>query len=185
FGDVEFPANHVVARANVAVDVDLLDVDALAVIDHKGQIDPPLLVVAVSLRPHRDEGKALPRAFNRHVLDGFFQQFGVVDVAGIHPQLRLQQPRSEPRHIGANVDRAYAVLLSFLDNEGHHETAALRIVFAACRYDAHVDVPVLEIEPAQQLPVRLDPIGVVGIAGLQESQDTCRGGLDHVPEAGG
>src|SRR5262249_43476104 len=64
FGDVEFAANDVVARADVAVNIDLLDIDALSVVDNKGEIDLLRLIVTVRLGPHGNEGEALPRAFD-------------------------------------------------------------------------------------------------------------------------
>src|SRR4029450_20870 len=82
-----------------------------------------------------------------------------------------------------HVDRSDAILLALLDREGDHETVPGGIEFRDRGDDAHVDETVLEVEPAQQLAISLDPVRIVDIAGLQEREKPAGlRGLDDVPE---
>src|SRR4029450_11537852 len=83
-----------------------------------------------------------------------------------------------------HVDRTDAILLALLDREGDHETVPSGIKFRNRGDDAHVDVAMLEVEPAQQLAISLDPVRIVDIAGLQEREKPAGlRSLDDVPEA--
>src|SRR5262249_54058418 len=69
------------------------------------------------------------------------------------------------------------------DGEGDDESPPFRIVLPDCGNDAYIDVAVLEIKPPQQFAIRLDPIRIVDVTGLQECQKSGCRGLDHVLEA--
>ena len=149
----------------------------------KTRLTVRLCGIAGRARPHRRERIAEPRRFDRHVLDRLFDELGVVDVARIGPQLGPQQRRIDRAHVRLHVDRRDAVLLALLDREGDEEAASRRIVFADRRHDADVDEAVLQIEPAQQLPVGLDTVRIVDVVGLQERQQAGLRGLDDVLQA--
>ena len=72
-----------------------------------------------------------------------------------------------------DIHRADAILRALVDREGDDEAFLRRIVFADRRNDAHVGITVLEIEPAQQIAVGLDAVGVVDVGGLQEAEPSC------------
>src|SRR5262249_50818581 len=88
FADIELAADHVVARAEVAADVDALDVRVRALFDGQHEIDEAPLVVAFAAGA--DGGKRIAATGNvdRHVLDGLVDGVGVVDAARLHAQLR-------------------------------------------------------------------------------------------------
>ena len=129
------------------------------------------------------KAKPEPRRLDRHVLDGLFDQFGVVDVTRIGPQLRPQQRRIDRADVRLHIDRCDTVLLALLDREGDEEAAPVRIVFADSRHDPDVDEAVLQVEPAQQFAIRLDTVRIVDVAGLQERQEAGLRRLDDVAQA--
>src|SRR4051812_34482775 len=81
------------------------------------------------------------------------------------------------------VHGADAVLLAFLDLKFDQESSARGIVFRRRGNDAHIDVATLQIKPPQQLPVSLETIRIVDVAGLQEREQRSFGGLDDVAQA--
>ena len=83
FADVEFAANHVIARARVAGDVDAFDIDFRAVVDGEGERDLVRRFVALAVRPHVREGVTQPRQLARDRIDRLFHGAGVIDVAGV------------------------------------------------------------------------------------------------------
>ena len=58
FRQPELAADHLVLGADVAGDVDALDIDLRAFLDVVGQVEDLVLGVAVDARPHVDEGVA-------------------------------------------------------------------------------------------------------------------------------
>ena len=96
FADVELAADHVIARAGVADDIDALDVDLRAVVDGEGDGDLVGRLVALAVRPHVGEGVALARQFARDRVDRLVDRGGVVDVAGVQLDERLQRMRCRP-----------------------------------------------------------------------------------------
>src|SRR5712671_6264942 len=183
FGDIELAPDHVIAGADVAADIDLLDVDARAILDREGEADGVGLRVAISARTHRREGKTLPRRFDRHVLDGLLHRLGVEDLAWRHPQSRAHQSRIQRAHVRAHIHRSNPELLALLDDEFHHEAARSRIELNRRRHDAHVDIAMLQIEAPQQLAVGLDAIGIIDVVALQERQEPRLGRPHHLLEA--
>src|SRR4029450_278929 len=171
FRQVEFAPDHIIARARVPANVDPFDVGALSFRDGEDEIGRAGLCIARRTWAHRREGKALPRGFDGHVLDGFLDRLGIVDVAGIGPQFHSEPRRIEPPDGRLNVDRSDAVLLALLDGEGDYETSPIRVVFSDRGDDAHVDVAVLEIKPAQQLAIRFDSVRIVDVPRLQKCEE--------------
>src|SRR5882757_4501676 len=99
FGDIELAPDHVITGADVAADIDLLDVDARAILDREGEADGMGLRVAISARTHRHEGKTLSRRFDLYVLDGFLHRLGVENFARRYPKPRADQSWIERAHV--------------------------------------------------------------------------------------
>src|SRR5262245_22887614 len=182
-GDVELAANDVVAGAGVAADVDALDVDAGALLEHEGDVDDARLEVAVATPPHLGEGVAALRHFDRDVLHGLFHLIGVVDGARAHAQASAQRDRIDIANVGHDVDAAEAVEVALLDRVGDDEAPLLGIVLRHRGPDADVGVAVLQIEPPEQLAVGLDAVAIVEVVALEEAEDAGLAGLDHVLQA--
>ena len=89
--EIEFAADHIVAGARVAADVDALDIGARAFLDDKRQIDGLGLEVAVAARPHSGKGIAVLGGLDRHRLNAFFNEVGVVDAARAQLELTAQR----------------------------------------------------------------------------------------------
>src|SRR5207237_9627599 len=79
FGKIEFAANHIVAGAGVAADIDALNIGSRTFIHGEGDRNGVLLEIAVTTRADHREGITAPRGLDLHFFDGFFQRFGVVE----------------------------------------------------------------------------------------------------------
>ena len=79
FGKIEFTANHIVAGAGVAADIDALDIGSRTFIHGESDRNGVLLEIAVTARANHREGITAPRGLDLHFFDGFFQRFGVVE----------------------------------------------------------------------------------------------------------
>ncbi len=77
-----------------------------------------------------------------------------------------------------DIDGAEPVAVAFVHGEGDDEAFPRRIIRAGCGDDLGVGKAVLEVEGAQQVAVGFDPVGVVDIGGLEESQPAGLGRLD-------
>src|SRR5262249_4546514 len=163
--------------------VDALDVDARTVLDRVDDVDDLRLEVPITARSDRRERISALGDFDRHVFDSLLDRLGIVDVAGDRPHLAPERVGVNYRNARLQVDDAEPVAVAFLDREGDDEAAAARVVFAHRRYYAHIGEAVLEVEPAQQVPVNLDPVGVVDVVRFQKAQQAGFTGLDDVLES--
>ena len=113
--DIEFAADHIVAGAGVAADIDPLDVDARAVFDGENDVDGMGRQVAVAARA--DHGKRIAAAgdFDRQVLDRLFDRLGVVHVAGAGPEAAVKRLRVNHRDVRLDIDLAEPVARAFVD----------------------------------------------------------------------
>ena len=90
FHQAEFAADHLVEGAGVADDVDLLDIDARALLDVEDQIDGVVVAVARDARMDFGEGIALGAGGVGQRVDRFLHRLGVVDVAARDRHQRAQ-----------------------------------------------------------------------------------------------
>src|SRR6185312_7269318 len=180
--DIELAADDVIARADVAADVDALDVGARALFHDEGGVDRVGLGVAVAARAHIGEGVAAARGLDGHRLDALLHQVGVVDAARAELDLAAHDGRIDRAHVRDDVDLADLVLRALVDGEGDDEALLGRVVLTDRREDSHVGVAVLEVEAAQEVAVGLDAVRIVDVGGLQEAQPVADRGLDHAPE---
>src|SRR6202035_5235775 len=93
FGDVELAPDYVIAGADIAADIDALDIGARALIDDEGNVDGASLRIAVAARANGGERIAAPRYLDGDLLDRLFDRLAVVDVALAHAQDRSQRLR--------------------------------------------------------------------------------------------
>src|SRR6185312_3872915 len=180
--DIELAADDVIARADVAADVDALDVGARALFHDEGEVDRVGLGVAVAARANIGEGVAAARGLDGHRLDALLHQVGVVDAARAELDLAAHDGRIDRAHVRDDVDLADLVLRALVDGEGDDEALLGRVVLTDRREDSHVGVAVLEVEAAQEVAVGLDAVRIVDVGGLQEAQPVADRGLDHAPE---
>src|SRR4029077_17303632 len=183
FGDVEFAPDHVIAGADIAADIDALDIGARALVDDKGDIDGAGLRIAVAARADGGERIAAPRHLDGHVLDGLFDRLAVVDVALAHAHDRPQRLRVDGTDVGLNVGIAEVVDRPFLDRKRDDEALLAGVVFGDGQADLHAGKAVLEEEAADQIAVGFHAVGVVDVGGLQEAQEIGLYGLDHLFQA--
>ena len=182
FRHPELPADDLVQGADVAHDIDPLDVDARAFVDHVGEVD---LAFGVALVGHRlDLGERVAQLADllgqRH--DRVLDLVGVVDLAGVGLQQLPQLPRLEVRHPGFDLDVAEVVALALLHGEGDDEALPVRGQLGDGRAHVEVGVAAGQVEPAQQLLVEGHPIGVIGVVRGEKAVPGGFLGLDHVAQ---
>ena len=141
------------------------------------------LEIAVAARPHHCEGIAAARGLDLHFLDRLLQRLGVVHGADADARPGAQHSGVEIRNRGGVVDGSNAILLSFLDLEGDEKALLFRIVFGQRRHHLHVGITVLQVEAANQVAVRLDPIRIVDVGAAEEAQQIRFTRLDDVAQA--
>ena len=127
FREVELAPDHVVARAGVAADVDLLDVDARPVVDREDEIDSPGLVVAVGARAHRRQTR-IPGARPRSSCPR--RSFRPPRHCRLHrgraaPAI-APAPGSSARTFDTHIHGSDAILLALLDREADDEPGPRR-----------------------------------------------------------
>src|SRR5690606_38419337 len=88
--EVEFAADHIVARARIAGDVDAFDIDARALLHRKNQIDAARTEVTITARMNLGEGVAALGQLHGDELDRLLDQLGVIDVAGLGANVTAQ-----------------------------------------------------------------------------------------------
>src|SRR5262249_46318571 len=80
--EIEFTADHIVARARIAANVDAFDIGACAFFHNERQIYGFGFEVTLTAWPNIGERVALSCRLNSHRLDTFFDEVGVVDTPG-------------------------------------------------------------------------------------------------------
>ena len=183
FGNIELAPDHILPGARIAANIDALDIGPRAFIQEKDDADGTVLRVAVTARAYRGKRVAVLADFDRHVLDGLFDRVAVVDIAPPHAQHMTKRFRIDRADVGLNLHRAEAILLPLLDREGYDESLDRRIILTNRGDDLDVGVTVAQIEAPEQIAVGFDPIWIVNVGGLQETQEIRRGGLDDFLEA--
>ena len=115
--------------------------------------------------------------------DAFFDEIRIVDAAG----LSLSLARKDAGSIACMLDTIStlpnAILRALIDRERDDEALLRRIVFADRRNHAHVGIAVLQIEPAKQISIGFDAVGIVDVGRLQEAEKVALRGLDFVLQA--
>ena len=139
--------------------------------------------IAIAARMHDRKGVTAPRGLDLHFLDRLLQRLGVVNRADIDVREVAERISVERRDRRVELNRADAVLLAFLDLEGHQEALAFRVVFGQRRHHLHVGIAVLEIKAANQIPIGLDPVRIIDVGAAEEAQEIRFARLDDVAQA--
>ena len=90
--------------------------------------------------------------------------------------------RREVSELASDVDGGDPIALALFEGEGDDEAAAVRHELGDGRNDAEVDIAVGEVEPAEQLTVERQPVGIVGVRAGGEAIPRVLDGLDLVAE---
>ena len=170
--DIELAADDVVARAGVAADVDALDVDARAFLDHIADVDGAGRRIAHAGRANLGEGIAAPGHLGGHVGERVLDRLGVVDLPGRGARrCRRSVSGSTSPDARIDVDGADPVLLALLDRDGDDVAAARGVELRVGRKNAEIGVAVLEVVAADQLLVGGEPVGIVDVGVLEEAEE--------------
>ena len=95
FHQPEFAPDHLVQRAGVAGDVDLLDVNARSLLNVEHHVDRVLAAIARDTRVNFSERIALGAGSVRQRIDGFVDQLGVVGASRHDRNERPQAARDK------------------------------------------------------------------------------------------
>src|SRR4029079_12718448 len=170
--------NHIVMSAEVTDYVDALDVYARTLVDHVSNVHDVVHFVAVEARLDLAEGVALLRHGGGQSLDSLLDLVSVIDPAGAGEDVAVDGIDIERGQVGLDVDRAEAVALPLLDGESNEEATTVAIEVGGGRNDACVGITVLHVELPQQLTIQIEPIGVVNVGALEETQQIRLRGRD-------
>ena len=155
FGDAHLPADHLVARLVVADDLDLLDGDRLALLEHVGEIDQPLLGIDGRVRCDVRVCVAL-------VLVDVEQPVHVVLQASLGETLAApggdegEQLFPGYQQVSGDVDLADVERLAFVDGHGDEDVALVRRQLDRGLAELHVDVALIEIQALEHDLVALE-----------------------------
>ena len=130
FAEIEFAPDHVVAGPGIAVDVDALDVKAFALLDRVDQIDQ-LARLPFAAGHHGRERLAGFGQRHRHILDGFVDRIGVINIAGLRVHSIPHCRRINGVHDRFDLDLAEPILRTFVELECQHDAFLGCVV--ACR----------------------------------------------------
>lgn len=172
-GQVELAADDVVAGTGVAADVDALDVDARAVLDHEAEGHLMGGAVALTGRPHLGEGVALAVDLVGDADERLLDILGVVDIANLGADLPVERLAVDAGDTRINGHRADGVLLTLFDGDGDDPAglvAGLDVAGIGVD-DAEVGVAVLEVVAAHDVEVGGDAVGIVDVGGLDEREE--------------
>ena len=117
FGDIEFAADHVTARAGVAVDVDALEIGARALFDRKGHVDAARGGVARTARQRAGKGIAKLGEFRRNLVVALVERGAVELRAGLHVEQAAQFFRIDAVDMAVDGDVAEMIERAFLDRD--------------------------------------------------------------------
>ena len=169
FDQAELAADDAVLRAEVAGDVDALDINLRTFLHVIGDVDRMGVGVALDRRIDLHEGIA---AIAERVADGAdraVDQIGVVPIALARREQRLQHFRVDVFQRVGQVDLAEMVARAFLDGEGDEEARAIGRQLGDRRDDAEIGIALRQIEFAQQLAVIRQAIRIVGVVAREEA----------------
>ena len=166
---LKFAADHLVEGANVADDLDPLDVNLRALLDIEGNVDGMLFPVPGDVRLDFDKGiTAVAEGIRQH-RNRFFDSFGIVPVAGVNSQKRQHRFGGQVLELDVDVDFAEAVPLAFVEGESNDEAVAVGCQFGNRRDHSEIGISLGQVKPAQQLSVVRQSIRVIGIVAAQET----------------
>ena len=168
--------------AQVADDVDALDVDALALVDGVDEIDRMVGVVAIGARPDAGEGIATLGHLQRQRLGGLVDVGRVVDLPRNGQQVAAVLLRPDRRQRALDAHVAESVELTFLDRVGDEETRPVAVDLGVAGDHAHVGVAVLQVVLPQQLLIQAHTIRIVDVGALEEIEPARLGGRDDVAQ---
>ena len=156
-------ADNLVQGANVAGDVDPLDVDPRTLIDLIAERYDAIFPIAIDPRADVDERIAQPTELEGHIFDSLLDQLGVVGVVLEGRRQSSQLFRVEVLELGFQRDLAERVDLTLVQREGDEEILAIRGQLGERRDHAKVGVAAGQIVFPQKLTVQGQAIGIVGI----------------------
>src|SRR5262249_28642815 len=157
--------------AEIAHNVDALNIDVRTVVDDIGDVDAAVDFVAIEAWANLCEGVTLLRCGDGERFGGILDPLTVIDTAGPGHHGATQRTRVERGQGGFDVDVAKSILRTFVDRVSDEKAAAIAIEVGGGRQNPDIGIAVLEIELAQQLAIQIETVRVVDVGALEEAQD--------------
>ena len=180
FGQAELSANHLVLGARVADDIDPLDIDARAFADIEDQVHDVLSGVADNPRLHLDESIAAIVHIQLHRIDAASDRVAIIPIALVDLQIVPQSVAVQVAQLRVDGDLADPVAITLADREGEEETGAIGRQLGFRVLHLEIDVAVLQIEPAQQLLVEIQPLRIIFVGRGQKPPPALLAAVDHL-----
>ena len=169
-GQSELAPDDVVLGAEIADDVDALDIDARAFVDDIDDAHGVGRLVALEARPNLAEGVTLLGHGDGQRLDRLLDLLGVVDAPCPGQDRSPQGVDIERGQRALDVDGAETVALALVDGEGDEEAAPVAVEIGGRRENAGIGIAVLQIELTQQLAVEAQAVRIVDVGALEEAR---------------
>ena len=182
FGKSELAADHIVARAQVADDVDTLDINARAFVDHVGQRDHTTDRVAVGTRTDAGERVTTLGQRERQLLDGLVDLGRIEGAARAGDDVARQAGRIDARNLALDAHITEHIGLALLQHEGDEEARAVAIEMHVGGDHADVGEAVLEIVLAQKLAIEIQAVRIVERGAFEEVEPALLRRRDDVAE---
>src|SRR5207302_8912661 len=145
--------DDLVKGANIADDVDPLDIDLRALLDIEGNVDSMLFPVPGDVRLDVDKSVTAVAEGIRQHRNRFFDGFGIVPIAGVNGQQRQHRLGRQVLDLDIDVDLPEPVSLAFVDGESNDEPIAVGCQLGNRGDHPEIGISLGQVKPAQQLPV--------------------------------
>ncbi len=123
---LKLAAYYFVEGANVADDVDPLDIDLRPLLDIEGNVDRTVFSVSGDVRLYFHKGVAPVAERTRQHRNRFFDGLGIVPISRVDGQKRQDRFGRQVFDRYVYVDLAEAITLALVESEGNYEAVAVR-----------------------------------------------------------
>jgi len=169
FVQPEFAADDLVLGQRITIDVDPFDIHAITFRDLEENIHGQRVFVPRKLRANIGKGIAEQSGGFRQALNRVLHLFGIVEIAGLHRQLRRKEFWREIPDLAFHGHIAKLVPITLFDNISDDEIALVRREFGHGGDDTEIGIAFCQIELTELLLVKGEAIRIVSVAGAEET----------------
>ena len=169
FVQTEFPAHDLVLSQGVAVDIDPLDIDPVAFRNLEQDVHGQRVFVPGKFRTHIGKSIAEQASRFRQALDRIFHLLSVIEIARFHGQLGRQEFRCKIANLAFHRHIAKFVAIAFFHHIGDDEIPLVGRELGHGGDHAKIGIAFGQVELAQLLLVKGQPVRIIGVAGAEEA----------------
>ena len=175
FRELELAAHDVIGGADVAEDVDPLNIHTRAILQHVVDADRAVGNVPVQFWLHDGKRIAARCQLKSYGLDGLLDLAGIERVALERGHVAHKIVAVDLGDRGRHGDVAERVVVAFFYRERQIEALAATVEVSRRRDDLRIGIAVLHVELAQQLAIEIEPVGIVDVGRLEPGQPALLG----------